>query len=343
MEYKSLGSTGIKVSPFCLGTMMFGAWGNEDHGECISIINTAIEAGLNFIDTADFYSDGESEVITGKALAGRRDSVILATKFHFPMGPGPNDGGNSRRWILRACEASLRRLGTEYIDLYQVHRPDPAVDIDETLGALSDLVHQGKVRYIGSSKFDPSAIVEAQWAAERRNLARFVCEQPPYSMLARRIEADFLPTCLRYRMGVITWAPLCGGWLSGAWRTGTGQPRSSRAYRVPARFDMSSQDNQRKLAATEALAQLAEDAGLSLIHLALAFVRQHPAVTAPIIGPRTLEHLATYLAGLDVSLEPAILDRVDEIVPPGTNVSWSDAGLVPPAIAVSANRRSLAT
>lgn len=340
VEYKSLGSTGMKVSPFCLGAMMFGAWGNRDHGECISIINVAIDDGINFIDTADFYSAGESEVITGKAIAGRRDDIVLATKVHFPMGADPNAGGNSRRWILRACEDSLRRLNTDYIDLYQIHRPDPAVDIDETLGALSDLVHQGKVRYLGSSKFQPSAIVEAQWTAERRQRVRFVCEQPPYSMLARGIEADFLPTCQRYRMGVVTWGPLAAGWLSGKWRAGSENPGSSRAYRVPARFDMSLPENQRKLAATEALARLAEDGGMSLVHMAVAFVRQHPAVTAPIIGPRTADQYASYLGALDVSLEPAVLDRIDEIVTPGTNVSWHDAGLVPPSIAEPSNRRS---
>jgi aryl-alcohol dehydrogenase-like predicted oxidoreductase len=256
------------------------------------------------------------------------------------MGADPNAGGNSRRWILRACEDSLRRLNTDYIDLYQIHRPDPEVDIDETLGALSDLVHQGKVRYPGSSKFQPSAIVEAQWTAERRQRMRFVCEQPPYSMLARGIEADFLPTCQRYRMGVITWGPLAAGWLSGKWRAGSENPGSSRAYRVPARFDMSLPENQRKLAATEALARLAEDGGMTLIHMAVAFVRQHPAVTAPIIGPRTADQYASYLGALDVSLEPAVLDRIDEIVTPGTNVSWHDAGLVPPSIAEPSNRRS---
>jgi aryl-alcohol dehydrogenase-like predicted oxidoreductase len=339
MEYRNLGSTGVRVSPLCLGAMMFGAWGASDPGACAGIVHAALDAGINFIDTADVYSHGESEVIVGKAIAGRRDDVVLATKVHFPMGPGPNDGGNSRRWILRACEESLRRLGTDYIDLYQLHRPDPAVDIDESLGALSDLVHQGKVRYLGSSKFQPSAIVEAQWAAERRGHVRFVCEQPPYSLLARAIETDFLPTCQRYRMAVIPWAPLGGGWLSGRWRLSEAAPASSRADRVPARYDMTMPENQRKLRIAEALAVLAEEAGLSLIQLAIAFVREHPAVTAPIIGPRTAEHLTTYLAALDVRLEPAVLDRIDKIVTPGTNVSWYDAGLVPPSIADASARR----
>jgi aryl-alcohol dehydrogenase-like predicted oxidoreductase len=340
MEYSSLGSTGMKVSPFCLGAMMFGAWGNQDHNDAISIINTGIDAGINFIDTADVYSHGESEVIVGKALVGRRDMIVLATKAHFPMGPNPNDGGNSRRWILRACENSLRRLNTDYIDLYQVHRPDSAVDVDETLSALTDLVHQGKVRYLGSSKFQPSATVEAQWTAERRHRERFVCEQPPYSMLVRSIEADLLPTCQRHRMGVITWGPLAGGWLSGKWRLDVKSPASRRADRVPARFDLSVPENQRKLEATEALAELAENAGITLIQMALAFVRQHPAVTAPIIGPRTHDHLLTYLGALEVTLAPDVLDRIDEIVTPGTNLSWDDVGLVPPAISTPSLRRT---
>jgi aryl-alcohol dehydrogenase-like predicted oxidoreductase len=340
MEYRSLGATGTKVSSLCLGTMMFGAWGNQDHDEAISIINTAIDAGINFIDTADVYSRGESEVVVGQALAGRRDRIVLATKVHFPMGADPNEGGNSRRWIVRACEDSLRRLNTDYIDLYQVHRPDPDVDIDETLGALTDLVRQGKVRYLGSSKFQPSAIVEAQWTAERRQRERFVCEQPAYSLLVRGIETDFLPTCQRYRMGVIPWGPLAGGWLSGKWRVGGQDMASRRADRVPVRFDLSLPENQRKLEITEALARVAEDAGIPLVHLALAFVRQHPAVTAPIIGPRTPGHLATYLGALEVRLAPDVLDRIDEIVTPGTNVSWPDVGLVPPAIANPALRRA---
>src|SRR5919109_5555162 len=225
MELRSLGRTGVRVSPLCVGAMMFGAWGNPDHGESIRIIHGALDAGINFIDTADVYSRGESEEIVGKALAdGKREQVVLATKVHGRMGDGPNQQGNSRRWIMRAVEGSLRRLGTDWIDLYQVHRPDPATDVDETLGALSDLVHQGKVRYIGSSTFPASQIVEAQWVAERRYRERFVCEQPPYSMLVRGIEAEVLPTCQAYGMGVIPWSPLAGGWLSGRWRLGVEQP-----------------------------------------------------------------------------------------------------------------------
>src|SRR5690349_16262298 len=245
MRMRTLGGTGIKVSSYCLGAMMFGAWGNPDHEESIRIIHAALDGGINFMDTADVYSAGESEEIVGKALAGRRDDVVLATKLHGSMGKDPNMSGNSRRWIIRACEASLRRLHTDYIDLYQIHRPSPDTDIDETLGALSDLVHQGKVRYLGSSTFPPSAIVEAQWVAERRGRERFVCEQPPYSMLVRGIEADVLPTCQRHGMGGIPWSPLAGGWRSGKWRKGQEAPGSSRAERLPQRFDLSIPANQR--------------------------------------------------------------------------------------------------
>jgi aryl-alcohol dehydrogenase-like predicted oxidoreductase len=339
MKYRTLGRTGLKVSPLCLGTMMFGSWGNPDHDDSVAVIRTAIDAGVNFIDTADVYSAGESEEILGKAIAGRRDDLVIATKVHGAMGSDPNRAGNSRRWIMRAVEDSLRRLGTDYIDLYQVHRPEPATDIDETLGALSDLVRQGKVRYLGSSTFPPSAVVEAQWAAERRQRERFVCEQPPYSILARGIEAELLPTCERYGMGTIVWSPLAGGWLSGKWRKGADDLTSRRAQRIPARYDLSLPENQAKLDAAEDLAQLAEEAGISLVHMALAFTINHPAVTAAIIGPRTGEHLEGQLGATDVVLSDDVLDRIDQIVAPGTNFSWADAGYVPPAVASAWRRR----
>src|SRR3954449_3910744 len=247
MQLRNLGATGVKVSPLCLGAMMFGEWGNRDHDESIRIIQAALDAGINFIDTADVYSRGESEEIVGKALKGKRDNIVLATKIHGPMGDDPNEFGNSRRWIIKEVENSLRRLGTDWIDLYQIHRPEEDTNIDETLGALSDLVRQGKVRYIGSSTFPPSQIVEAQWVAERRGRERFVCEQPPYSLLVRQVEADVLPTCRRYGMGVIPWSPLAGGWLSGKWRKGGDTPQSSRASRLPQRYDLSLPGNQRKL------------------------------------------------------------------------------------------------
>jgi aryl-alcohol dehydrogenase-like predicted oxidoreductase len=340
MEHRHLGRTGVSVSKLCLGTMMFGAWGNPDHDDSVRIIHAALDAGINFVDTADVYSAGESEEIVGKALAGgKRDDVVLATKVGFPMGDDPNRQGASRRRIIKGLEDSLRRLGTDWIDLYQIHRPDPHTDIEETLGALTDLVQQGKIRYIGSSTFPAPAIVEAQWAARDRHLQRFVTEQPPYSILVRGIEADVLPTCARYGMGVIPWAPLASGWLSGRWRKGSEQPGSTRAERLPARYDLSLPGNQRKLDAVEQLAPIAEEAGMSLIELAIAFVLNHPAVTAAIIGPRTMEHLESQLSAADVVLDAALLDRIDEIVAPGTNLNPADAGWANPALEPAARRR----
>jgi len=346
MEYRSLGRTGMQVSPLCLGAMMFGAWGEPDHDVSIKIINRALDAGINFIDTADVYSQGESEEIVGKALAGgRRDDVILATKVHSQMGVqsgeqgDPNKRGNSRRWIIREVENSLRRLQTDWIDLYQVHRPDPATDVEETLGALTDLQRQGKIRVFGSSTYPANEIVEAQWVAERRGLGRFMTEQPPYSILVRSIEADVLPTAEKYGMGVIPWSPLAGGWLTGRYRKGEDVPTSHRAQRLPGRYDLSNPGNRAKLDAAEALALLAEDAGLSLVHLALAFTLAHPAVTAPIIGPRTMEQLESQLGAVDVTLSDDVLDRVDKIVPPGTTLNRDDSGYQPPALREPSLRR----
>jgi aryl-alcohol dehydrogenase-like predicted oxidoreductase len=342
VNHHLLGRTGVSVSQMCLGAMMFGAWGNPDHDESIRIINAALDAGINFIDTADVYAQGESEQIVGKALKGRRDDIILATKFHGAMGgEDPNRQGSSRRWIMRAVEDSLRRLDTDWIDLYQVHRPRTDTDIDETLGALSDLVHQGKVRYIGGSTFPASQIVQAQWVARERGLQRFVAEQPAYSMLVRRIEDDILPTCQRHGMGVLSYSPLTGGWLSGRWRKDSGQQDSSRASRLPERFDLSRPANQRKLDAVEALAQLADQTGITLIQMAIAFVLNHPAITSAIIGPRTMEQLEGQLAAADVVLEDDALDRIDEIVAPGTTVNPVDNSFDNPALAPAARRRSL--
>ena len=339
MNRRPLARTGVQVSPLCLGAMMFGGWGNPDHDDSIKIIHRALDAGINFLDTADVYSRGESEEIVGKALAGRRDDVVLATKVHGTMGDDPNQFGNSRRWIIREVEDSLRRLKTDWIDLYQIHRPELDTDIDETLGALTDLVRQGKVRYIGSSTFPASQIVEAQWVARERGRERFVCEQPPYSLLARAVEADVLPTCRRHAIGVIPWSPLAGGWLSGRWRKGADAPESTRAQRMPARYDLSDPANQRKLDAADALGKLADEAGMTLIQLALAFVINHPAVTAAIIGPRTMEQLESQLGAEEVVLDQALLDRIDEIVPPGTNLNQVDAGWQNPALQPAARRR----
>jgi aryl-alcohol dehydrogenase-like predicted oxidoreductase len=351
MDYRNLGPTGMQVSPLCLGAMMFGAWGETDHDVSIGIIHRALDAGINFIDTADVYSQGESEVIVGKALAGgRRDDVILATKFHGQMGvdvnspfnaPGgdPNRRGNSRRWIVKEVEDSLRRLQTDWIDLYQVHRFDEGTAVEETLAALTDLQRAGKIRAFGCSTFPVSRVVESQWVSDRRGLSRFVTEQPPYSILVRGVEVDLLPTTERLGMGVLPWSPLAGGWLTGRYRKGQDAPASHRQERMPARYDLSNPDNQRKLEAADALAVLAEEAGLSLVHMALAFVLQHPAVTAPIIGPRTMEHLESQLGADEVSLTSDVLDRIDEIVPPGTTLSGVDRGYTPAAIADPLLRR----
>jgi aryl-alcohol dehydrogenase-like predicted oxidoreductase len=323
MEYRPLGRTGVQVSSLCLGTMMFGAWGNADHDDSIRVIRAAIDAGINFIDTADVYSAGESEEIVGKALKDRRDDVVLATKFFMPMGEDRNRRGGSRRWIVRAVEDSLRRLGTDHIDLYQVHRPDPAMDVEETLGALTDLVHQGKVRYLGSSSYSGSQIVEAQWVARERGLQRFRTEQPPYSLLTRSIELDVLPTAQRHGMGILTYSPLSGGWLSGSWSADS-SPTSPARQRLAARFDMSLAENQRKLEAVEQLVQVADDAGLSMIELAIAFVINHPGVTSAIIGPRTMEQLDSQLPAAEAVLDAATLDRIDEIIKPGVNLNPAD-------------------
>ncbi|MHB8241919.1 MAG: aldo/keto reductase [Solirubrobacteraceae bacterium] len=323
MKYCPLGRTGVHVSKLCLGTMMFGAWGNTDHDDSIRIIHRALDAGVNFLDTADVYSAGESEEIVGKALKGRRDDVVLATKVNVAMDEDPNHRGNSRRWIITEVESSLRRLNTDWIDLYQIHRPDPDTDIEETLGALTDLVHQGKIRYVGSSSFSAGQIVEAQWAARERGLERFRTEQPPYSILVRGIELDVLPTALRQGMGILTYSPLAGGWLSGSWSADS-SPTSPARQRLADRFDMSLPENQRKLEAVEELAKVAEEAGLSLIELAIAFVTEHPAVTSAIVGPRTMEQLDSQLPAADAVLDPAVLDRIDELVAPGVTLNPAD-------------------
>ena len=339
MEYRTLGRTGLKVSPLCLGAMMFGSFGNPDHDDSVRIIHAALDAGINFVDTADIYSFGESEEIVGKALAQtKRHRMVLATKVHGQMGRDPNAQGNSRRWIMTECDNSLRRLGVDYIDVYQIHRPSPDTDIDETLGALTDLVRAGKVRYFGSSTFPAHEIVEAQWVSERRARERFVTEQPPYSILVRGIERDVLPTCQKYGMGVLSWSPLAGGWLSGAFGPGR-ENTSRRATVIPDRYDLDNAGNRAKVEAVGKLLELAAQVGLSLIELALGFVLEHPGVTCPIIGPRTMEHLASQLPALELRLAPDVLDRIDEIVPPGTDLNVTDVGWVPAAVAEASLRR----
>ncbi|MFH8369753.1 aldo/keto reductase [Streptomyces sp. NPDC018031] len=331
MRYRVLGGTGIEVSTYCLGAMMFGHVGNPDHDDCVRIIHSALDQGINFVDTADMYSGGESETIVGKALAGRRDDVVLATKVYFPMGEGPNRGGNSRRWIVREVEDSLRRLGTDWIDLYQVHRFDHTTDIEETLSALGDLVRQGKIRAFGCSTFPAEEIVEAHHVAERRGLQRFRTEQPPYSLLARGVEANVLPVVQRLGMGALTWSPLASGFLTGHYRKGrpidltTGRPALT-----PYRFDPAAPGNAAKFEALEELVAVAEDLGCTLPQLAVAFPLAHPAVTSVIIGPRTHQQLQDTLEGAGLVLDDAVMDRIDAIVPPGTNLYHPDGSWRPP-------------
>ena len=339
MEYRTLGATGITVSTYCLGTMMFGAWGNPDRTDCRTVVDVALEAGVNFVDTADVYAFGESEEILGAALRGRRDDIVLATKFHNAMSDDPNSRGNSRRWIVRACEASLRRLQTDWIDLYQIHRPDPATDLDETLAALDDLVRSGKVRAMGTSTFPASTIVEAQWVASDRRYVRPRAEQPPYSIFVRGIERDVLPVCQRYGIGVLTWAPLNGGWLTGKYNEAGAPPALSRADREPDHFDYGGSVHDRKLALVDELLRVANEAGVTLTALAHAFVLAHPAVTSAILGPRTPAQLQDVLKGVDVRADNDMLDRIDAVVPPGTTVNPHDAGYDPPALTEASLRR----
>ena len=326
MEYRTLGRSGIRVSTLGLGTMMLGAWGNRDERECARIIHTALDAGVNLVDTADVYAAGETETIVGAALRGRRDDVVLATKVYGPMGDDPNQRGGSRRWVMRACEDSLRRLQTDHIDLYQLHQPDHDTDLDETLGALTDLVRQGKVRCIGTSNFQAEEIVEALWVAERRGHAAVRSNQPPYSIFVRGVETAVLPTCRRHGLGVIVYSPLNGGWLTGRIRRDRPREETGRTQHYPEKFDVDLEPNRRKLAAVEELAALADGAGLSLLQLALGFVTSHPAVSSALLGPRTPEHLAQQLTAAGVRLDEDVLERIDAIVPPGTVIDLPDSG-----------------
>ncbi|MFF0201172.1 aldo/keto reductase [Streptomyces sp. NPDC005017] len=340
MRYRPLGRTGIEVSTYCLGTMMFGSVGNGDHEDAVRVVHAALDAGINFVDTADMYSAGESETIVGKALKGRRDDVVLATKVHFPMGEGRNRSGNSRRWITRAVEESLTRLGTDWIDLYQVHRPDATTDVEETLAVLGDLQSQGKIRTFGCSTFPAEEIAESHHVAERRALPRFRTEQPPYSLLARGVERSVLPTCSRYGMGVLTWAPLASGFLSGRYRKGGPVDLSSgRAALTPGRFDPALPENAAKLEAVEQLVAVADDLGCTLPELAVAFPLVHPAVTSVILGPRTMDQLKGLLAGAELTLTDEALDRIDAIVPPGTDLYRADGAWQPPSLTDRSQRR----
>ena len=358
MQFETLGRTGVVVSRLCLGTMMFGHQGNADHDDSIRVIRHALDAGINFIDSADVYSYGESEELVGKAVAGRRDEVVIATKGHHPMSDDVlNRRGSTRSWLTRACEDSLRRLGTDYIDLYQVHRPDPLTDIDETLGVLSDLVRQGKVRMIGCCTFPPSEIVESHWVAEQRGHVKFRCNQPPYSIFTRGIEREVLTVCQRYGMGVITWSPLMGGWLAGRYRRGVMPPSSPRnsmpqnrvrdetesgfgkarpMYPI-ASFDETTPDNQRRLDIVERLEVIAQQAGMSFAQLSLGFVLAHPGVTSAIIGPRTMEQLVEQLPAGDLQLSVDVLNAIDAVVPPGSTTM--EMGYVPRELTEPQRRR----
>ena len=342
MEYRTLGGSGIQVSRYCLGAMMFGRAANPDHDECKGIVHAALDAGINFVDTSDVYSRGESEEILAKSLRGRRDQVVIATKSYFPMSRDPNHRGGSRRWILRACEESLRRLETDYIDLYQLHRIDPATDLEESLSALSDLVRQGKVRAIGTSTARAEQIVECQWIAERRGLERMRSEQPPYSIFTRGVETAVLPTCRRYGVGTLVWGPLNGGWLAGKYRRDTPPPADSRAakqFYTPAWWDRERAEVARKLDLLEDLEKLAAEAGCSLAHLALAFTTEHPSVTSAIIGPRTPDQARDLLSGLELRLGSEALDRIDELVPPGTDIDATNTVPLNPDLTDTAKRR----
>jgi aryl-alcohol dehydrogenase-like predicted oxidoreductase len=330
----------MRVTPLALGTMMLGAWGNTDRADCIRIVHRALDAGINLVDTADVYASGETEEIVGEALSGsRRDGVILATKAHGPMGDDPNRRGNSRRWLMQACEDSLRRLRTDHIDLFQLHRPDPDTDLDETLGALSDLVAAGKVRAVGTSTFQAEEIVEALWVADARGHVRLRCEQPPYNIFVRSPETAVLPVCKRHGMGVITYSPLNGGWLTGRYRRGQAVEQTTRTEHMPKMYDPAQPAVARKLDLVEALLELAGEAGISLTHMALAFITSNPQITAAIIGPRTMAHLDDQLKAMEITLSADVLDRIDALVPPGTTIDPVDAGYRTPGEIAHWNER----
>ena len=338
MQYRTLGRTGVQVSTLALGAMNFGGIGRTTQAEATALVDAALDAGINLIDTADMYSVGESEEMVGKALAGRRDDIVLATKAAMPMGEERNHQGGSRRWLVTALEDSLRRLGVDHVDLYQIHRWDPNTGDEETLSALTDLQRAGKIRYFGSSTFPAHRIVQAQWAARRHQLRRYVTEQPSYSVLQRGVEAHVLPVAEEYGLGVLVWSPLSSGWLSGAVRRGR-EVTTSRSTFLPDRFDLTLPYNRARLDAVERLAEVADEAGLTLIQLALGFVTAHPAVTSALIGPRTLDHLDSQLAAADTVLSADVLDAIDEIVAPGTDLAAHEKFDTPPALLDPSLRR----
>ena len=338
MQYRTLGRTGIQVSALALGAMNFGKIGRTTQEDATAIVDTALEAGINLIDTADFYSAGESEELVGKAIAGRREDIVLATKAGLPMGDERNHRGASRRWLVTELDNSLRRLDVDHVDLYQIHRWDPSTSDEETLSALTDLQRAGKIRHFGSSTFPAYRIVQAQWAARENHLGRYVTEQPSYSILQRGVETHVLPVTEEYGLGVLVWSPLASGWLSGAIREGR-EVATSRSALMPQRFDMAVPANRARLGAVEQLAKLADEAGLTMIQLALGFVTAHPAVTSALIGPRTLDHLHSQLAAADTVLSADVLDAIDEIVAPGIDLAPEEKIDTPPALLDPALRR----
>ena len=338
MQYRTLGRTGVQVSSLVLGAMNFGALGHTTQDEVSAIVGAALEGGINLVDTADMYSSGQSEEMVGKAIAGRRDDIVLATKANSPMGDERNHQGSSRRWLVTALDDSLRRLGVDHVDLYQIHRWDPRTSDEETLSALTDLQRAGKIRYFGSSTFPAYRLVQAQWAARDSHLSRYVTEQPSYSILQRGVEADVLPVAGQHGLGVLAWSPLASGWLSGAIRAGR-EMATSRAKLRPERFDLTISANRARLDAVEQLAKVADEAGLTMIQLALGFVTAHPAVTSAIIGPRTLEHLHSQLAAADTVLSADVLDAIDSVVVPGADLAAHEKFDTPPALLNPALRR----
>ena len=338
MQYRTLGRTGVQVSTLALGAMNFGAIGRTTQDEATAIVDAALEAGINVVDTADMYGSGESEVLTGKAIAGRRDDLVLATKATMPMGEERNHRGSSRRWLVTELDHSLRRLGVDHVDLYQIHRWDPTTSDEETLSALTDLRTAGKIRYFGSSTFPAYRVVQAQWAAREHRLGRYATEQPSYSILQRGIETDVLPVTQEYGLGVLAWSPLASGWLSGAVREGR-EITTSRSTILPERFDLAVPSNRARLDAVEKLVKIAEQADLTLIQLALGFVTAHPAVTSAIIGPRTVEHLRSQLAAADTVLPADVLDAIDTVVAPGVDLAPQEKFDTPPALLDPALRR----
>ncbi|MEV4842630.1 aldo/keto reductase [Micromonospora matsumotoense] len=338
MQYRTLGRTGVQVSTLALGAMNFGAIGRTSQDEATAIIDAALAGGINVIDTADRYSQGESEELVGRAIAGRRDDIVLATKATMPMGDERNHQGSSRRWLVTALDDSLRRLGVDHVDLYQIHRWDPTTSDEETLSALTDLQRAGKIRYFGCSTFPAYRLVQAEWAAREHHLGRYVTEQPSYSILQRGIEAHVLPVTAQYGLGVLAWSPLASGWLSGAVRAGR-EISTHRADVLPQRFDLTIAANRARLDAVEQLAKVADGAGLTLIQLALGFVTAHPAVTSAIIGPRTMDHLRSQLAAADTVLTADVLDAIDAIVAPGVDLAPDEKHDTPPALLDPALRR----